>query len=50
MRQRSRRLALRLATVLLGLAGCSVVSIDLTPRVRPLEETTVEGHGGAKIR
>src|SRR5207245_9031081 len=25
------------------------LSIDLTPRVRPLEEETVEGHGDAKI-
>ena len=30
-------------------AGCSVVSIDLTPRIRPLEEQTVDGHGDAKI-
>jgi protease IV len=35
------------ATVLLS--GCSVLSIDLTPRVRPLQEETVEGHGDAKI-
>jgi len=39
-------LALGLA---IGLAGCSVISIDLTPRTRPLEEDTVEGHGTAKI-
>jgi protease IV len=31
------------------LAGCSVISLDLSPRVRPLEEETVEGHGDAKI-
>ena len=30
-------------------AGCSVVSIDLTPRIRPLEEQTVDGRGDAKI-
>ena len=31
-------------------AGCgSVVSIDLSPRVRPLEEETVEGSGDAKV-
>ena len=31
-------------------AGCgSVVSIDLSPRIRPLEEETVEGSGDAKI-
>src|SRR5262245_18433689 len=35
--------------IFLGAAGCSVVSVDLTPRVRPLEEETVEGHGDAKI-
>jgi protease-4 len=29
--------------------GCSVLSIDLSPRVRPLEEETVEGSGDAKI-
>jgi protease IV len=32
-----------------SLTGCSVISVDLTPRVRPLEETTVEGQGDAKI-
>ncbi len=31
------------------LAGCSVISVDLTPRIRPLEEETVEGQGDAKI-
>jgi protease IV len=30
-------------------AGCSLVSIDLTPRIKPLEERTVEGRGKAKI-
>jgi protease-4 len=38
-----------LAAVFLVLAGCSVVSLDLTPRIRPLEEQTVEGRGEAKI-
>jgi protease-4 len=33
----------------LTLAGCSVVSIDLTPRVRPLEESTVEGSASDKV-
>jgi protease IV len=33
----------------LGLAGCSVISVDLSPRVRPLEEEKVEGRGDAKI-
>ena len=31
------------------LAGCTVFSIDLQPRIRPLDETTVEGKGTAKI-
>jgi protease IV len=31
------------------LSSCSVLSIDLQPRIRPLEEDTVEGHGSAKI-
>ena len=44
MRQRFALLA-----ALLMLAGCSVVSIDLTPRVRPLEETTLEGSGTSKV-
>ena len=35
------------ATLLL--AGCSVLSIDLQPRIRPLDEETVEGKGTAKI-
>ena len=37
------------ALAALWLAGCSVISVDLTPRVRPLEEETVEGHGHDKI-
>ena len=44
--------AMRWLVALLGvllLAGCSVISLDLTPRIRPLEEETVEGHGDAKI-
>src|SRR6266536_1725938 len=36
-----------LSPLLLG--GCSVLSIDLQPRIRPLEEDTVEGKGTAKI-
>lgn len=31
------------------LTGCSVVSIDFTPRIEPLREKTVEGTGDAKI-
>jgi protease IV len=44
--------AMRWPVALLGvllLAGCSVISVDLTPRIRPLEEETVEGRGDAKI-
>jgi protease-4 len=41
--------ALRVILAVVALAGCSVVSIDLTPRVRPLEETTLEGSGRDKI-
>ncbi|MBI2160114.1 MAG: signal peptide peptidase SppA [Candidatus Rokubacteria bacterium] len=33
----------------LALAGCSLVTLDFTPRIRPLEEQTVEGGGRAKI-
>ncbi|HSE96117.1 MAG TPA: signal peptide peptidase SppA [Methylomirabilota bacterium] len=39
----------RLAVLLALAAGCSVVSLDLTPRVRPLEETTLEGTGRDKV-
>jgi protease-4 len=42
------RAALLLAAAL-AFGACSVVSIDLTPRIRPLEEETVEGRGAAKI-
>jgi protease IV len=35
--------------VLLQTAGCSLISIDLTPRIKPLEERTVEGSGPTKI-
>jgi protease-4 len=31
------------------LTGCSVLSVDLTPRIRPLEEEVVEGTGEVKI-
>ena len=39
----------RLAALLVLLCGCSVVSVDLTPRVRPLRETTIEGKGRDKV-
>jgi protease-4 len=35
--------------VIVTLSGCSVLTIDLTPRIRPLQEQTVEGHGESKI-
>jgi protease-4 len=47
MREARARARLGLASLLL--AGCSVLSIDLTPRIQPLEEETVEGRGDAKI-
>jgi protease IV len=43
-----QRLA-RLSLVVLLLSACGVISIDLTPRVRPLEESTVGGSGSAKV-
>ena len=30
-------------------AGCSVISVDLSPKIRPLTEETVEGKSGPKI-
>jgi protease-4 len=39
----------RLLLMFLILSGCSVISIDFTPRIRPLQEQTVEGSGAAKI-
>src|SRR5947208_13636333 len=41
----------RLPAAALGvlLAGCSLISLDLTPRIEPLREQTVEGSGHAKI-
>ena len=41
--------AVALALLVLLTSGCSVLSIDLTPRIRPLEEQTVEGSGDDKI-
>jgi protease-4 len=43
------RNVIRALAALVLLAGCSVVSVDLTPPIRELEETTVEGRGNAKI-
>lgn len=39
----------RLLLIFLFLSGCSVISIDLSPRIQPLREKTVEGSGPAKI-
>lgn len=47
-----RRAAPAACTAILALllsAGCSGLTIDLTPRIRPLEERTVEGSGKTKI-
>ena len=38
-----------IALLALFLCGCSVLSIDFQPRIRPLEEDTLEGQGRAKI-
>ena len=38
-----------LVLITLLTTGCSVISLDLSPRIRPLEEETVEGSGDAKI-
>ena len=43
------RVAAALLVALVTVSGCSVVSVDLTPRIKPLEEETVEGRGTAKI-
>src|SRR5262249_6536789 len=42
------RLLTVLASVLIA-PGCSLISVDLTPRIKPIEERTVEGSGRAKI-
>jgi protease-4 len=40
--------ALALAATI-ALAGCSLVTVDFQPRIRPLEEETIEGKGKSKI-
>ncbi len=44
---------LRLATLalagLVALSGCSLITLDLQPKIRPLQEQTVEGKGTSKI-
>ena len=49
MRRRRRPDTVWLALLGLLVGGCSVLSIDLSPRIRPLEEQTVEGRGADKI-
>ena len=44
----SRLAALALAG-LVALSGCSLVTLDFQPRIRPLQEQTVEGKGTSKI-
>src|SRR6185503_17856334 len=49
-RMRSRWRAPFLIVALAALlGGCSVISVDLSPRIHPLTEETVEGRGSAKI-
>lgn len=43
-----RLAALALAS-LVALSGCSLITLDLQPKIRPLEEETVEGKGTSKI-
>ena len=42
-----RKVLILLLTV--ALPGCSLITLDFTPRIRPLQEQTVEGSGRAKI-
>jgi len=42
-------LFIRVTALALALSGCSVISIDFTPRIQPLREQTVEGSGAAKV-
>jgi protease-4 len=34
---------------LLALSGCSLITLDFQPKIRPLEEETVEGKGSSKV-
>jgi protease-4 len=34
---------------LLAMSGCSLITLDFQPKIRPLEEETVEGKGSSKI-
>jgi protease-4 len=44
-----RRLAPLALAGLVALSGCSLVTLDFQPKIRPLEEETVEGKGSSKI-
>ena len=43
------RLAMLAVAGLVALSGCSLVTLDFQPRIRPLQEETVEGKGSSKI-
>jgi len=43
------RLAALALVSLIALSGCSLVTLDFQPRIRPLQEETVEGKGSSKI-
>ena len=44
-----RRLAAFALVGLIALSGCSLVTVDFQPKIRPLQEETVEGKGSSKI-
>ena len=44
-----RRLPVLALATLLALSGCSLITLDLQPKIKPLEEQTVEGKGASKI-
>ena len=44
-----RRLSALTLAVTIVLTGCSLVTVDFQPRIRPLEEQTIEGKGANKI-
>ncbi len=44
-----RRLAALAVAGVFALSGCSLITLDLQPKIRALEEKTVEGKGASKI-
>ena len=48
-RLRSLAVASLFAVLLPALAGCSLLTVDFQPKIRPLEEETVDGKGTSKI-